>query len=574
MNIFKKNNVLINGLLNDTFNFLQSTYNQTANVFTAASAWGQILFVLQNISQFILYFIEDSITELNIYQATRDYSIRSLARIAGYDPGRASAAQGEIGISWNARDGEVGGGSVIIKNNTQVRCLQNGKIYSIRFGSSQITLPLVRGNSLNAKIAQGTFENVTVTGTGLPLQSFNLPSSAGAYIDQFYVDVYVNEEKWKRYDSFYDIPLGAKGYLVRGGIQEGLDVFFGNSNSGKMPQSGARIRVEYLQTSGSGGNSNSTKENPLTYKFVTGGTDLFGTDLDLNLYLNISNVLDPTFGTNPESTELIKLIAPKTSRSFVFANAENYEIFLSKFGMFSQIHAFSTFDDEYLDDDNVVYIYLVPDVTLNLSTNEDYFNIAISEFLLTLSQKTKIENVIQDSGSMIATTVVKIVEPVIMKYIANVVLIIFEGYDPETIKNEIRSKISDYMLNNKRRDRIPKSDMIAIIEPIIGVDSVSFFFTGQKNEEYQALVSTLTNVSQTQLDTVIGMDEFGDIIIGRNDLVILRGGWTDRNGNYYTEGISDGKQGPLNISISSIVPVNFRSGLTTELKAQLAKPLQ
>ena len=58
MNIFRKNNILIDGLLGDTFAFLQSTYNQTANVFTVASAWGQILFVLQNISQLILYFIE------------------------------------------------------------------------------------------------------------------------------------------------------------------------------------------------------------------------------------------------------------------------------------------------------------------------------------------------------------------------------------------------------------------------------------------------------------------------------------------------------------------------------------
>ena len=96
MNIFKKNNILINGLLNDTFSFLQDTYNQTTNLFTVASAWGQILFVLQNLSQMILYFIEDSITELNIEQATRDYSVRSLARIAGYDPGRASTAQGEV----------------------------------------------------------------------------------------------------------------------------------------------------------------------------------------------------------------------------------------------------------------------------------------------------------------------------------------------------------------------------------------------------------------------------------------------------------------------------------------------
>jgi hypothetical protein len=569
MNIFKKNNILINGLLGDTFNFLQATYNQTSNVFTVASAWGQILFVLQNLSQLILYFIEDSITELNMQEATRDYSVRSLARIAGYDPGRASAAQGEVSISWNTREGDVGGGSVILKNYSQIRCQQNGKLYSLIFGSPEVTIPLVRGNSLRVKVAQGTFESAIVTGNGLALQSFNLPSSSGILLDQFYVDVYVNEEKWRRYDSLYDIPLNGKGYLVRTGIQEGLDVYFGNSNFGMVPQRGSRIRIEYLQTSGTGGNTNSTKENPLTYKFSSNGTDLFGSEVDVNLYLDIKNQIDPSFGTNPETTNLIRLVAPKTSRSFVFANADNYEVFLNKLGIFSQIQAFSTFDDDYLDDDNVVYIYLVPDITLNLSSNEDYFSVPVSDFLLTAAQKARVVNLIEQSGSMIATTVIKIVQPVITRYVTNVVLGIFEGSDPETIKQSIRKRISEYMLSLKRRDKIPKSDFIAIIESVPGVDTVSFFFVGQKNEENQIAIKNLTNVSQAQLDETIGMDQFGDIIIGRNELVLLRGGWTDRNGTFYTESVVDGKPGPLNITVASIVPKNFRSELNASLKSQI-----
>ena len=206
MNIFKKNNILINGLLNDTFTFLQDTYNQTTNLFTVASAWGQILFVLQNLSQMILYFIEDSITELNIEQATRDYSVRSLARIAGYDPGRASTAQGEVTLSWNRRQSDIGGSAVIINNHAQIRCQENGKLYSLVFGSSRVTIQLSGSPSpLRVKIAQGDFISSVVTGTGNALQSFNLPSSSGSYLDQFYVDVYVNEEKWRRYDSLYDI---------------------------------------------------------------------------------------------------------------------------------------------------------------------------------------------------------------------------------------------------------------------------------------------------------------------------------------------------------------------------------
>jgi hypothetical protein len=408
-----------------------------------------------------------------------------------------------------------------------------------------------------------------VTGTGNALQSYNLPSSSGAYLDQFYVDVYVNEEKWRRYDSLYDIPLNGKGYIVKTGIQEGLDIYFGNSNFGMVPQRGSRIRIVYLQTSGSSGNANSSPEKPLTYKFVSSGTDLFGNEVELNQYLNIQNMIDPSFGTNPESVNLIRLVAPKTSRSFVFANAQNYEIFLNKLGIFSQIQAFSTFDDEYLDDDNVVYIFLVPDVTLNLQSNQDYFDIPASAFFLSDAQKVKIINLIEDSGSMIATTVVKIVQPVISKYVANVIITMFEGYDPETIKQSIRKKIADYMLNTKRRDFIPKSDMIALVESVEGVDSVNFYFVGQKNESNQILMSSLTNVSQEQMDQQLGLNQFGDIVIGRNELVLLRGGWKDRNGVEYQEGIVNGKPGPLNISISRIVPVNFNSSLNNETRAQI-----
>ena len=125
------------------------------------------------------------------------------------------------------------------------------------------------------------------------------------------------------------------------------------------------------------------------------------------------------------------------------------------------------------------------------------------------------------------------------------------------------------MIGLKRRDRIPKSDFIAIIEAIPGVDSVSVFFSGQKNEENQTMIRKLTNVSQAQLDEVIGMDQFGDIIIGRNELVLLRGGWTDRHGTAYNESIVQGKPGPLNINISSVVPQNYRSSLNADLKSQI-----
>lgn len=568
-NIFQKNNILIRGLLSTTYNFLQTTFNQTRNVFTTASAWGQLLFVLENLSQLILYFIEDSITELNIYEATRDYSVKSLARISGYNPARSMGAQGEVSISWNLTNASAGGGSVLIPQNTRIQCDQNGLPYSLVLNGPKVKVPLTRGTPFKFKIVQGAFQNTTFTGTGQALQSFNVPVKGGVTVDQFYVDVYVNDNKWKRYDSLYDIPLEGEGYLVMSGISEGIDIYFGNSNFGKVPPAGSYIRVEYLLSSGSLGNLRSSATSQITYKFLDPGTDLFGNQVNLNDYLAILNSVDPSFGADDEPINITRLAAPKMSRSFVFANASNYEIFLQKFNIFSQIQAFSTFDDEYLDDDNVVYLYLVPDITIGLGSNENYFSIPVSNFLLTQPQKLSILNLIEDSGSMIATTVVKIIEPKVSRFVGNAVITIFEGYDPEIIKDQIQSSISDYFINLKRRDKIPRSDMISIIESIKGVDSVSFYFVGQANEAYHATVDNLPNVSASQLETNIGFDDFGDIIIGRGELVIMRGGWNDRYGNFYEVGIVPGKPSALNISVKGIVPVTYLSELNAETKAQL-----
>jgi len=568
-NIFQKNNILVRGLLNDTYNFLQRTYNQTKNVFTVASAWGQILFVLENLSQLILYFIEDSITELNIYQATRDYSIRSLARIAGYDPARGMAAQGEIELSWNLKTADIGGGAVILSGNPRIQCEQNGLVYTLILNAPTVKIPLNRGASFNFKMVQGAFASAQFTGTGAALQSYNVVSRSGTLIDQFYVNIFVNDNPWKKYFSLYDIPLNAQGYLIKSGISEGIDIYFGNGNFGQPPLRGSIIRVDYLQTSGFNGNIKAQKDAQLTYRFLDTGTDLFGKEVNLNTYIRIAGILDPSFGSDPEPIELTRLVAPKTSRAFVFANAENYEIYLQRFNIFSQIQAFTTFGDDFLDDDNVIYLYLIPDVSINLLTGQDYFDIPVENFILTTSQKLSILNLIEDSGQMIATTVVKILDPQVQNYVGNLVLSIFEGYDPEVIKDKARTSISEYFINLKRRDRIPKSDIIAIVEAIEGVDSVSFYFVGQTNEEYHTTIDNLANASAAQLNRQIGLDDFGDVIINSGELVLLRGGWTDRYGTYYEVGIVPGKPSALNISIASVNLRTLNNQLNSEQRARI-----
>jgi len=99
-----------------------------------------------------------------------------------------------------------------------------------------------------------------------------------------------------------------------------------------------------------------------------------------------------------------------------------------------------------------------------------------------------------------------------------------------------------------------------MIKNITGVDSVNVEFISKKNEDYhrnrsqQNTNTTIpyTNISPSDqylyppsspvqpdrydINRVLGLDPIqGDIITDKNELAILRGGWTSRDGVYYND---------------------------------------
>ena len=240
------------------------------------------------------------------------------------------------------------------------------------------------------------------------------------------------------------------------------------------------------------------------------------------------------------------------------ANPDSYITFFEKFGTFSIIEAFSTFDDNYLDDDNIIYVLLVPDITKKLKTNETYFDIKETEFKLTEFQKNRLLNSIEESGQKIVTTEVKILEPKISRYVINILITMFEGNDPDTVKGQIIDAMSNYFINIRRRDKIPRSDLISIVESITGVDSVTIFFVSEKNEKYALSVADLAETDPKK-NIVLGLDDFGDILFDKDEIVIVTGGWTDRAGLFYDKGADLNKLSSINIDIRKIVPVTYNT---------------
>lgn len=544
MKIFNKVRIQASELYEQAYDYVSQKFEQSGKVFSIASAYGQIIFVLSQLTDMILFFIEDSINEMNMETASRVQSIQGLARLTGHDATRAIASTGELSFSISTVP-VIQGDQVIVPNFTRIQCNNNAKIYTLNLIEDQVRLRIGERKTVSAQVIQGEIFSQNFTGDGGPLQSYTVTSRGSVLIDNFFIKVYINSELWTKYDSLYDMSYETKGYLIKTGISGGIDLYFGNTYFGKVPPSGSEIRVEYLQTTGEGGNIREGES--ITFKWLDSGYSLTGEEVDLNDCLSTDMTKLITFGSNPEPTSLTRLIAPKTSRSYVFANPNNYIIFLQKFNYFSVVDAYTTFDDQYLDDDNIIYLFLIPDITKRLQNTENYFSVPLTYFSLTDQEEQKVLDTIEDSGSKIVTTVVKIVEPVIKKYVINISLVIFEGYSQDVIRASIVSNLSDYFLSLRRRDLIPSSDLVRIIESVEGVDSVNVSFLSEDNE-----ISKKADPSAP----IIGLDDMGDIVIGNNELTVIRGGWSDRNSIFYNDGIYDDKPGTVNIVVKRISKKN------------------
>jgi hypothetical protein len=547
LRLFTSLRVRLRDILGETIQFLQDKFKQSRSVFTSASPFGQLLIVFENLSQLIFYYIEDSITELNVNEASRVSSIYSLATLSGHNPSRAIGATAQIRIIRKPNI-DPPATKVVLNNLFRVRCQNNGLIYAIELTQDEVRLALTGTEPpLLFNIRQGQIESQTFTAKGQAFESLQVGTPNNFYIDNFIVNVYVNGEQWKKYDSLLDIPRGAKGFIAKTGITNGLDIYFGNGSFGKIPTTGATIVVEYLNTDGAAGNLRVDDPRQVIFTFEDTGFSPIGEEITMDDYFSIVTVSPPNFGVDPEDPALTRLIAPKASKNFALVNLDNYEVLLQKMQMFSTIKVFLDQDaNGNILDSRMINLFLVPDVTQMFKNGSDYFNLPSDKFKLTQFQKNELLKYIERSGTKMISSDLKITDPIITRYVINVSIIAYEDTATDIIKSDIADAVGNYFIKLTRPDRVPKSDLITAIESIGGVDSVNINFVGEINE-----AAKISNPNST---TLIGLDEFNDIVIGLDEFPIIRGGWTDSQGNRYAEGLSETNLGALNIQIKSLIP--------------------
>ena len=550
----------------DTKTYVSRVYKRANTLFTEASPFAQIIAVFSELYELIMFYIEDATVEQNIYTAQQTESIYGISRLTGHDATRGFAATGEIEFRWKpgADLSKIAGTGLNIEGRAKLKCDQNGLFYTLLTSKDRYRLEKSNLNKVATALIQGEFESQTVTGTGEKLQSFNIQTKKLS--DHSKVSVSVNGEQWTKHESLYDLLNNEKGYLLKTGISGGIDVYFGNGAFGAIPALGSAIEIEYVKHEGFGGNIDDGRD--ITFKWDSEGTDSLGEQHDLNEFLDITMTSAPKMGADRESTDFTKIMTPLASKSFVLATPDNYEYFLSRYGQFSYVDAYNTTSDEYLDDDNVIYIFATPDIRKKLATGQDYFSIPENEMFFDQNEYDKMSQVIQDSGQQMVTTEVVFVKPKVRKYSMDINIRYFEGFTKEEIFNDVRAAVSDYMLNVTRRDKLPKSDIVYILEEIEGIDAVNVRFISETEETarrlgyYESVTTTvqpqepvlledigngkqkyiffkkIDEVKTVDVDestvipyTVAGLDQWGDIIMEKDEVAVFRGGWQDRDGD-------------------------------------------
>jgi hypothetical protein len=320
-------------------------------------------------------------------------------------------------------------------------------------------------------------------------------------------------------------------------------------------------------TSSLGRNFRRTRDD---WKFIDDILDGNGESLDLSKVFNIDIVTDINFGADTESLLFTKSILPIVSNNFVLALPQQYAYEIKKLGVFSHVNAYER--------TGTIFIVATPNIRLFKNQNANYFTIDLRAFELDAYEISKIDKYLKIAGTLQLTRKYIIQSPKLSFYTMNIFVMSYSDATDDSVNAQILDKISEYFLSLKRMDRIPKLDLIKELSAISDIHSVDIQFISKKNEDYHRENIIRVQNAQANLDSsygsnlsynqnpnydenaVLGLDPvLGDILFEAEEIPIIRGGWKDRNGIYYSSEIDGNQMKSVNIIKKGVIDSKKRT---------------
>ena len=541
--------------------YLKQEYSKSGVLFSEASPYGQILFVIENLFQLSILYLKNALKQFDLSEAAalNSRNIRNAAIFAGHIPGRNISATGTIKFNIKTSSDlqrDLPGGRITITNRQAIKNKTNSLEYAFNLGSETKTYKIDTTSQFFVSIIQGKWERQYFTGTGEANQTYQVGIRGSQKdVENFNYEILVNGEYWTIKKHIYDLLPDEKACVVRTGFGGGIDIIFGNSGFGAIPTIGATIEVTYLISDGSSGSIFRRTLNDWT--FIDQAIDGNGNTVDMGKIFDISIYTDINFGADRESLQFTKNVLPIVSNNFVLGLPQQYAYQLKRLGVFSHVNAYEKYGS--------IYIVATPNIKLFKNTNSNYFNIDIRAFELDNYEKSKIDKYLRTGGNIQLTRRYTINSPVLSYYVMNIFIITYSDAQDDSVNSSIYDVVSEYFLNLNKFDRIPKSDIISQISTIKDVHSVDVSFMCKKNEDYHKKAMQDDENRRNQYATKaalklerpnpthdpnskIGIDPLlGDILFDPQEIPIIRGGWYDRNNVYYSDDINDKGLKSINI---------------------------
>lgn len=581
--------ISFNNIKNEIETFLKREYKKANILFSNASPYGQIIGVLQNLHQLSFMYLKNSISQFDLSEANslNELVIRNSAIFSGHIPGRSISATGNLKLTVKSTvdlEKDLMGGRITFSNRSQLKNKTNSLDYSLDLGQESLTYYVNPNTSIFLPIIQGKFITTNFTGTGNSNQSVQVSLTGNEDVENFNYEVLVNGSYWTTKKHLYDLRPDEEACVVRTGFNGGIDVIFGNGGFGKVPPIGSVISVTYLISQGSDGNIFRRTFND--WKFVGDSFDGTGETVDPSKIFDIYIYNDINFGADKESFIFTKNILPIVSNNFVLGLPQQYAYEIKKLGVFSHINAY--------EDSGMIYIVATPNIRLFKNKNSDYFTVDVSAFELDNYEKSKVDKYLRTNGNIQLTRKYKINSPELSYYIINVFIIRYSDSTDDAVQSQVIDKVSDYFLNFNRMDRIPKSDLVASLSMINDIHSVDIQFISRKNENYhreeikklenrktsftkfsvnidananknrQIINPNIKSPVKTSSDYLenqtLGMDPvLGDIVFDPSEIPIIRGGWYDRSGIYFSDDMESSGLKSINIIKKGVVDSKLRN---------------
>lgn len=396
------------------------------------------------------YYIDRVANESYLPTATQRQNILNLARSYGYTPAGYQAANVSVTFTnTSTEDVTVPAGTqlsgdvsfqdtvvqVIFTVENQTLVAANDSISVVASHGEVIG---VRPENLPSSEGDVAGEEIGVS-NGTPNQQFELSETAVVENSvQVYVEGGSSYDLWTRVDHLIDYGPNDPVYEVLLDADNVHYIRFGDGVSGAIPNSLASIKANYILGGGSIGN---IAPNILTSIYNVPGYSPAQVAA-LSSALSVTNTAAAVGGTDPESNELIREVAPKAltalNRAVSLADFENLTLSVSAVGKANPVAAERTSVTVYMSpsqSDESTDLY--PGMTAEYGDDAPTFTPTSSWFSL----KTQVEDFLSDKLQI--GTSLTVSPPSYVNVMVSVEYTKLGTYSDETAQTQITAQIKN-----------------------------------------------------------------------------------------------------------------------------------